>query len=163
MTMSELVRMVLIGVGATLVMDIWSLIQQRMGVATLNYALVGRWAGHVCRGRFAHPAIGKAQPIVGERALGWVIHYAVGVVFAALLVGIAGAAWMASPRWLPALAVGVATVIVPWCIMQPAMGAGFASSRTPTPWANRMRSVVTHAVFGLGLYVAALALNAIVP
>jgi hypothetical protein len=39
--------------------------------------------------------------------------------------------------------------------MQPAMGAGIASSRTPTPLKNSLRSLANHAVFGLGLYLSA--------
>jgi len=151
----EAVRVVLVGVGATVVLDAWSMILKGLGVPTLDYALVGRWAGHLCRGRFAHAGIAKAAPISGESPLGWAIHYAVGVVFAALLVGIYGVAWLHDPAWRPALAVGVATVMVPWFVMQPAMGAGIASSRTPTPMKNRMRSLVTHAVFGGGLYLSA--------
>jgi len=34
------------------------------------------------------------------------------------------------------------------------MGAGIAASRTPRPGAARLQSLVTHAVFGLGLYAA---------
>jgi hypothetical protein len=39
--------------------------------------------------------------------------------------------------------------------MQPDMGAGIAVSNTPKPNAARIRSLLSHAVFGLGLYVAA--------
>ena len=39
------------------------------------------------------------------------------------------------------------------------MGAGIAASRTPTPWKNRLRSLLTHAVFGAGLYFCGLLLN----
>lgn len=42
--------------------------------------------------------------------------------------------------------------------MQPGMGAGFAGSRTPDPAATRLRNLGTHAVYGVGLYLAALAL-----
>jgi hypothetical protein len=35
------------------------------------------------------------------------------------------------------------------------MGAGVAARRTPRPGAARLQSLVTHAVFGLGLYTAA--------
>ena len=45
--------------------------------------------------------------------------------------------------------------------MQPAMGAGIAGSRTPNPWATRARNLVTHAVYGIGLYVTAVALAAV--
>ncbi|RZJ03252.1 MAG: DUF2938 family protein, partial [Haliea sp.] len=50
---------------------------------------------------------------------------------------------------------GLLTVAAPWLLMQPAMGAGIASCRTPAPMKNRIRSLVNHAVFGLGLYLAA--------
>lgn len=52
-----------IGIGATVVMDVWSLILKRLGVATLDFAMVGRWAGHLLKGRFKHPAIAKAEPV----------------------------------------------------------------------------------------------------
>lgn len=157
--MDEVVKVILVGVGATVVMDVWSMIQKGLGMPTLNYALVGRWAGHLSRGRFTHASIGRAESITGEAPLGWAIHYAVGIAFAALLVGIFGVQWLAVPTVLPALVVGIATVAVPLFVMQPALGAGFASSRTPTPLKNCLRSVATHAVFGLGMYWAALLLN----
>lgn len=157
--MDEVLQVVLVGAGATVVMDVWSMILKGLGMSTLNYALVGRWAGHLWRGRIAHASIGRAEPIAGESPLGWAIHYAVGVAFAALLVGIQGLQWLQGPTLLPALAVGIATVVVPLFVMQPAMGAGFAASRTPTPLKNCLRSLATHAVFGLGLYLAAVLLD----
>jgi len=49
-----------------------------------------------------------------------------------------------------------ATVIMdaPFFLMQPGMGAGIATSKTPRPNAARLQSLITHAVFGLGLYGA---------
>lgn len=160
--MNEVAGVVWVGGGATAVMDVWSWILKRLGVPTLNYALVGRWAGHLGRGRFVHAGIGRSAPIRGEAALGWAIHYAVGLAFAGLLVAIYGVAWLHHPRLLPALAVGVATVVVPLFVMQPAMGAGFAASRTPTPLKNCLRSLATHAVFGVGMYLAGALWQAVV-
>lgn len=151
----EILRVVFIGCGATLFMDIWLMLLQRLGVPTLNFALIGRWAGHLCRGRFAHAAIGKAAPIPGERWLGWLVHYAVGIAFAGLLVALLGSAWTNNPTWAPAVAVGLATVAAPFFVMQPAMGLGIAASKTPSRLKNRARSAMNHAVFGIGLYLAA--------
>lgn len=144
-----------IGIGATAVMDLWLMFIQRMGVPTLNFALIGRWAGHLLEGRFSHPAIGKAAPVRGELVWGWVTHYAVGVGFAGLLVAAKGTAWASNPTLGPAVAVGFFTVLIPLFVMQPAMGAGFASSKTPTPLKNCLRSMVNHTVFGFGLYLSA--------
>lgn len=148
----------LIGIGATAVMDAWLLLLKHLGVPTLNFAFIGRWVGHLLRGQFAHAAIAKAAPIRGELAWGWLTHYAVGMAFATVLVGIQGADWVRSPTLPPALAVGVCTVAAPLLVMQPAMGSGFAASRTPTPLKNCLRSLANHTVFGFGLYLSALAI-----
>lgn len=147
-------QVALVGAGAAACMDLGLWLQRR-----LDFGPVGRWVGHMAQGRFAHEAIAKAAPVRGERALGWAVHYATGIAFAALLVALAGPGWLAAPSLGPALAVGIGTVVVPLLVMQPAMGAGIASRRTATPWRNRLRSLLNHAVFGAGLYLAALALR----
>jgi Protein of unknown function (DUF2938). len=46
------VQILLTGLGATLVMDLWSLFQKHiLKIAPLNYALVGRWALWLSRGK----------------------------------------------------------------------------------------------------------------
>ena len=162
-TMDEMARVALVGIGATLVMDLWTALLKRMGAPTLNYALLGRWAGHLGQGQFAHANIGKAAPLRGELPLGWFIHYGVGIAFAAVMVGLCGTDWLRNPTWEAALAMGVATVVFPLLVMQPAFGAGFAGSRTPTPFRNCLRTLLTHAVFGCGLYLSETALSRISP
>jgi hypothetical protein len=154
-SLHDLATIACIGIGATATMDLWLLVQQRLGARTPSFAYIGRWAGHLLRGRFAHTAIAQAPPIPGELAWGWLTHYAVGVAFAGVLVAIQGLDWTRSPSLLPALGVGIGTVALPLFVMQPAMGAGVASSRTPTPVKNCVRSVANHTVFGLGLYFSA--------
>lgn len=156
--MSEFVlRAALIGVGATLVMDLWGLLLKRVGVPSLDFALLGRWIGHLPSGVVRHASIAKAAPVRGELWIGWLAHYSIGVGFAALLLAIFGLAWARSPSPLPALLIGIVTVLAPWLVLQPAMGAGIASSKTPRPLFNCLKSLVTHIVYGLGLYLAALA------
>ena len=157
-SLQEIALVTLIGAGATAVLDAWLLLLTRLGVPTSSFALIGRWIGHLAHGRFAHPSIAKAAPVAHELGLGWLTHYAVGVAFAALLVAVQGIGWAHQPSFLPALATGIATVVVPLFVMQPAMGSGFAASKTPTPLKNCLRSVANHAVFGCGLYLAAAAL-----
>jgi hypothetical protein len=158
--MNDIQHIALIGAGATLLVDLWALGRRRLfGIPLPDYARVGRWLGHMAHGQFRHASIGAAPVIRGERALGWMFHYFTGVAFAALLVLLAGPGWLARPTLLPALCVGLATVAAPFLLMQPAMGAGIAASRAPNPAAARLQAAVTHGVFGLGLYLAAIAVR----
>lgn len=155
MTWMDWAQVALVGIGATAVMDVWTQALKRMGVATLDYALLGRWTGHLAKGRLMHTNIGQAKAIAAERPLGWAIHYAIGIAFAGLLAVVAGWPWFHTPTLLPALAVGMATVGAPLFVLQPTMGAGFMASKTPMPLKNCLRSLATHTVFGLGLYLSA--------
>ncbi|EEP93133.1 DUF2938 domain-containing protein [Yersinia kristensenii] len=143
---------VFIGVGATMVMDLWALIQKRcFGVPSLNYAMVGRWIGHFPQGRFIHQNISQSSPIPAERAIGWSAHYAIGIIFAALLLAISGP----QPTLTTALLFGIISVAAPFFILQPGMGAGIAAAKTPQPTIARLRSLIAHTSFGVGLYLAA--------
>lgn len=145
-----------IGMGATLIMDVSGLVQARVfGSASLDYGLVGRWLGYMLQGRFRHASITAATPIRNERLMGWVFHYITGIVFATVLVGAKGPAWICDPTLTPALVMGLVSVIAPFFIMQPALGFGVAASKTGSPSIARRRSVIAHLTFGVGLFMAA--------
>lgn len=148
-------RSILIGVGATLTMDIWSAVLRRLGIPSLNFAFLGRWIAHLARGRFFHQSIAHAAPVRGELWIGWSAHYLIGITFAALLLIVFGLEWGRSPSLAPALFVGVVTVVAPWFVLQPGLGAGIASSKTKTPAFNAFKSLISHTVFGIGLYLSA--------
>lgn len=151
-----------IGVGATAFMDAAALGRKHLfGTPLADYALVGRWLAYMPRGRFIHRPIAASPPVRGEGAIGWIAHYGTGMVFAGVLLTMAGEEWARHPTVLPALAVGIGSVAAPFLLMQPGMGLGVAARRTPHPGAARSRSLVTHALFGIGLYVAGLAMNAL--
>ena len=155
--MKQFMEIALCGMTATALVDLWALARGTLfGTPLPDYRLVGRWIAHMPRGRFRHDSISKATPMRGEAFIGWTTHYLIGVVFALLLVALAGTGWLASPTFWPALLFGIATVAAPFLLMQPGMGAGIAASRTPRPGAARLQSLLTHVVFGLGLYAGGL-------
>jgi len=161
---NHLLRAAAIGVMATAVMDTWGVLREPLlGFPRANYRLIGRWFAYMPRGRFRHESIATAAPVPYEHAIGWASHYAVGISFSILLVQLGGAEWLRRPTLGLALGVGLATVIAPLFLMQPAMGAGFASSKVPNPRAAQLQSVLTHSIYGFGLYGAAWILALLVP
>jgi hypothetical protein len=132
-------------------------------VASLDSALLGGWIGHLARGRVMHASLTAAPSIPAERWIGWTAHYSIGLAFAGLLLSICGLDWARSPSVVPALSVGIATVVAPLLVLQPAMGFGVASRNTPRPLFNSFKSLTTHVVFGLGMYLAGLAAAAVLP
>jgi hypothetical protein len=153
--MSYLASILFTGIGATAVMDLCGIARKPLlGAPPPDYGLVGRWVAHMRHGRFRHDAITKASPVRGERLLGWTAHYLTGIAFAAVLIGFQGQAWLVHPTLAPAIVVGIGTVLAPYLIMQPGMGAGIAASRTPRPRTARLQTLLTHTFFGVGLYVA---------
>jgi hypothetical protein len=139
MKMDYLTSTLVIGAGATLVMDGWGLARSRvLGVPAMDYGLVGRWLAHRPRERFRQQRIAALPPVRGERVVGWTAHYLIGVAFAAVLLALWGIDWARHPTLAPALIVGIGSVAAPFLVMQ-----------------ARVQSLVTHTVFGLGLYAAA--------
>ena len=149
-----------VGVGATLVMDLWNLFLKRaFNIPSLNYCLLGRWLRHMPGGTFRHASITAAPQKPFECAVGWIAHYTTGVVFALVFVALTSGDWLARPTLLPAVLYGIGTVVFPFFIMQPSFGLGIAAAKTPKPTQARLKSLVTHAVFGVGLYACALGVS----
>jgi len=155
-----IVDAVLIGLGATLLIDLWALFLKRaFSVRSLDYCLLGRWVLYIPHGTIMHARIADTPGKPHECRVGWTTHYLIGTVFALLFVLIEGDFWLVRPTLLPALAFGIATVVVPFFTMQPSFGLGIAASKTPHPNRARLKSLMTHTVFGVGLYVWAYVLS----
>jgi len=156
----HVVEAVLVGVGATLLIDLWALFLRRaFSIPSLNLCLLGRWVLYIPEGKIVHESITATPQKPHECIVGWIAHYMIGVTFALLFVLLASGSWLARPTLLPALAFGIATVLVPFFTMQPSFGLGVAASKTPHPNRARLKSLMTHSVFGVGLYVWAYVLS----
>lgn len=160
MAIEYLLKAVTIGVGATLLMDLWNLFLKRaFGIPSLNYCFLGRWVLHIPGGTFRHPSIAKAAPRSFECQIGWLTHYTIGVSLSIVFIAIVSIDWVARPTLTPALVYGIATVVFPFFVLQPSLGLGIASAKTANPAKARLKSLATHFVFGVGMYLTALAIS----
>ena len=101
-----------LGIGATIVMDIWLLILKIFKIPTLNFAFLGRWVGWIFQGKLVHHSIAKSPPMKGEYLLGWIAHYSVGIIFALSFLLIVGSTWLDHPQFYSALLFGLVTVLI---------------------------------------------------
>ena len=149
-----------VGFGATFVMDMWTLFVSRaFNIPSPNYCLVGRWLRYMPDGVFRHSNITATPKKPAECIVGWTAHYVIGAIYALSLVLVTSHQWLREATLAPAIILGVATVAIPFLTMQPAFGLGVASSKTPNPTQARLQSLTNHTVFGLGLYLSAVAIR----
>jgi hypothetical protein len=122
-------------------------------LAPLPPALLGRWFVSIARAQPFHADIASVPPINHEILIAVPVHYAIGTFLAGLFL------WMAmqfgwSARSLGvALPFGLSTSVLPWLLMFPAMDYGFFGVNGPIGTRLFLTSVMTHAFFGLGLWI----------
>jgi hypothetical protein len=163
MKIELLIDAVIVGLGATLIMDLWAVFLKRaFNIPSSSYCFVGRWLRHMTDGVFKHPSIAAAAQKPAECTIGWIAHYTIGALFACALVAMATPQWLQSPTLMPALIFGMVTVGMPFFVMHPSFGLGLAASKAPNPRQARLRSLMNHAAFGVGLYVSALVVSSVV-
>ena len=147
---------ILLGIGGTVAMDLWALIIARLGIAPFpNWAGPGRWVAHwprVFHADFQALAVSPFDP-----ALGWMLHYGVGVLYGVIWIAIGGSSWLATPSFLPVWLFSLLTIAAGWFLLQPAMGLGWAASQTPSPWKTRILGLLAHTAFGFGMWATAMA------
>jgi hypothetical protein len=153
----QVLEMVVAGVVATAVLDIWQrVLRLATGLPVSNWALVGRWFANAAKGTLFHKAIADAPPVHNELAIGWIGHYAVGIAYGVAYVLLMRRVLGVEPSLVNGLVFGVASVVVPWFFFMPAMGAGVLGRNTPNPRRACLMALAAHAMFGLGLAAGAM-------
>lgn len=144
----------IVGITATLTLDI---VQQLMKLLlkwpATNWGIIGRWAAFLPEGRFVHKTIGETPPVRNELALGWLVHYGVGIGYGAIYLFLVYVILGTGLGFIPAMAFGIISVSVTWFMMEPILGAGAMAANTPDPTVARLHDFGSHLGFGLGLYL----------
>ena len=68
-------------------------------------------------------------------------------------------AWLSAPNFLPLWIFAILTIGAGWFLLHPGLGLGWALAKTAAPWKGRVLGLMAHTVFGLGMWVGALALG----
>ena len=151
--MEHALRVLVMGIAATVAIDLWATFTNRvLGWPRTNWRMVGRWIGHMRNGQFTHASIAGSLPVVHESVLGWVFHYLVGCIYAALYLVFVNIALLGRPTLVSSVLFGLVTIVSPWLLMQPALGMGIGASKAPRPILVRLQNLSIHSIFGIALY-----------
>jgi hypothetical protein len=144
----------LVGLLATVVMDISSLIGFRLGLAgrgpsRTGYHLIGRWFLYLLRGRGSHASILDSPPLPREAPLGTLVHYTIGGFLGALYFALLQLLNSVPTLW-SAVSFGIGTTVLPWFYLYPAWGYGWLGASAQ---GVRMTyfSLYSHMFYGLGI------------
>jgi len=142
------------GLFATAALDLWQrLLHATAGIPPSNWAFVGRWFAYLPRGQFIHRPIGETAAVNGELALGWTMHYLVGLVYGFAYLGLMVYGLELAPSLLNGFVFGAISVLIPWFIMQPGLGVGVMARLAPNPAVPMLNALVSHTFYGVALFV----------
>ena len=152
--MEWLIYSLVMGVVATIAIDGWAiLLKKGFGLPTTNWAMVGRWFGHLPNGVFVHRPITESKVVPHELLIGWVAHYVIGIFYAAMYLYVIQILLSTTPSFGSAFLFGLATVVVPFLVLQPGLGMGLFARHAPRPNVARLMSLSIHSIFGASLYL----------
>src|SRR5258708_22868205 len=153
----NIVEIVVSGLVGSVFIDVWQQgLRLMAGLPASNWGLVGRWFVAAGGGRFFHDSIAKAPAHPNEVAIGWIGHYAVGILYGLVYVVLMRTVLGLAPSLVNGLVFGIVSVVVPWFFFMPAMGSGVLGSKTAQPLIACLQSLASHTACGLGLAVGSL-------
>ena len=130
-------QVIFMGIVTNLVIDIWAVILSTiLKLPTTNWSMVGRWCAHLRTGQFIHRPISQSKPVKSEQTIGWLFHYIIGIGYAYLYVILMVFIVSNDPFLISAIIYGLVTLIVPWLVLQPALGLGLFARLADKPNPN---------------------------
>lgn len=146
-------RIIIVGVIATICMDLWNFVLYLTFGITLDWHILGRWIGHTLQGDFMLYGVNQSAAVAHEAALGWAGHYLTGLMYAGTYLIICRILLHHRPTLLVALIISWCFMVMPFLLYQPAVGVGYFSMEAGNPNFVRLITFTMHTFFGIGLYL----------
>lgn len=146
-------EMILIGIWATLVMDILAIILGKLKVVRpqISPEIIGRWSLYMLKGKFFHKEINNTPALPNEIFASWISHYLIGIVLAGVYLFLELRYPICADKFWMAIIFGLLTVFLPWLWLFPSIGLGFFASKTHEKSPYIITSLINHTDFALGL------------
>lgn len=151
---SLFIQSIIIGILATLFLDLFSYLRKILfQTKPTNFGFVGRWVLTWFDGQYWHKNITQSTAKSGEMIVGWTVHYLTGIVFVWFFLMLSDLGFY-PVNLLSSIVYGLITTLAPFVILQPAFGFGYFAQQTPQPKLAMKNSLISHFIFGLGIYLS---------
>lgn len=151
-TLQYYLSILFIGIASTIFIDIYALVLKKIfKISSLDFKYVGRWFMTCIEGQIFHSNILQSPEKKGEKWVGWIMHYLIGILFVAFFIQITNVNHHIQPHFIASILFGLFTVFFPFFVMQPCFGFGIASAKLNLSYSLRVKSVMTHLFFGLAI------------
>ncbi|MCA0941955.1 DUF2938 domain-containing protein [Salipiger pacificus] len=158
MTFDLITFVLVVGIGATIALDLWGLITAKIGwMPGTHWPSVGRWLLGIPAGRLVLDGGDDRAHSVGEVLTGWVFHYAIGIAYAVMFPLFWGVDFISAPTVFPFVLIGVIiSTLAGLIILIPGMGGGIFARKLPNAGAMITYVLLAHVVFAIAQYLLAL-------
>lgn len=151
--MSVFFIIILAGIGACIILDLWQICLQRfVGIPATNWRVVGRWLIiALTTGKLINDRLDDTPMIKHEAVAGWTLHYVVSIGYAVIFALLIYRTPYLDATWLDGVYFGAASVIVPWFMFLPCLGKGVLARKTPKPFMVSGLALIAHIIFGVAM------------
>ena len=145
-------QIVIVGIGACVVFDVWQRIVHRFtAIPPSNWSIVGRWTiGLLTKGQLLARDLELQPKRQNELGLGWLVHYVVAIVYAAVFMLLLRINILTA-EFADGLLFGLVSVVVPWLFFLPCLGKGVMGRLTPNPPLVCALALMMHSIFGVAI------------
>tara|TARA_B100001057_G_C22494263_1_gene811436 strand:+ start:177 stop:662 length:486 start_codon:yes stop_codon:yes gene_type:complete len=145
-------QIVIVGVGACVVFDVWQRIFHWLtGIPPSNWAVVGRWAiGLLTNGRLKLQDFEVEPDRRIELSVGWFVHYGIAILYSMIFLLLMRASILVA-GFADGLLFGMVSVVVPWFFFLPCLGKGIMGRQTPNPLLVCTLALMMHSIFGVAI------------
>lgn len=157
-----IIRGIIIGFFATMVMDLWTLLLFFITGHPIDWGIIGKVVGYMFEGDLIVSDMSKYHALKYQNAIGWLTHYSVGFIYAIAfeLIVLHGLKYKVS--LLKTLIFAWVLMFFPLCVLSPLFGNGFFYMYSASPLHNILYTISCHTMFGIGLWLGTIFSKAIV-
>lgn len=144
---------ILVGLLATATFDLLYLVIYLVNGSIVDWTMLGRISAYfITKGEFIAFEWASMPPVYYENAIGWCVHYSVGVVYAFFYVYFILKQFKYPNKVWKSISFLLVMTVFPFFVLDPLSGSGILDLKTVHPVINILLTFCVHSFYGLFLW-----------